>query len=173
VEIERKARIRDYHMKPERGGICPTARLRCQQVLRVPNGRYALPAYRFFLRFLRRHLESSPSYSADWRVVHRKPQNLAASFLLSRRNHRACPPIQRPQKITFAEMHASGVRGLLIYCSDYRCSHWTAISGGRWTDGARLSDSEPPYTCHACGRRGADVRPDWQSAETYAWQGIW
>jgi len=24
----------------------------------------------------------------------------------------------RPQKITFAEMRASGVRGLLVYCSD-------------------------------------------------------
>jgi hypothetical protein len=33
----------------------------------------------------------------------------------------------RPQKITLGEMRASGVRGLLIYCSDYHCSHWTAI----------------------------------------------
>jgi len=35
----------------------------------------------------------------------------------------------RPDKITLGEMRASGVRGLLIYCSDYHCSHWTAISG--------------------------------------------
>jgi hypothetical protein len=37
-----------------------------------------------------------------------------------------------PQKITFGEMRAMGVRGLLVYCSDYHCSHWTrsaAISG--------------------------------------------
>jgi hypothetical protein len=27
------------------------------------------------------------------------------------------------QKITFGEMRASGVRGVLIYCADYRCSH--------------------------------------------------
>jgi hypothetical protein len=27
--------------------------------------------------------------------------------------------LDRPQKITFAEMLASGVRGILIYCSDY------------------------------------------------------
>jgi len=26
----------------------------------------------------------------------------------------------RPQKITFAEMRDMGVRGLLIYCADYR-----------------------------------------------------
>jgi hypothetical protein len=31
------------------------------------------------------------------------------------------------QKITFAEMRASGIRGLLIYCSDYKCGHWTAM----------------------------------------------
>jgi hypothetical protein len=29
-------------------------------------------------------------------------------------------------KITFGEMRASGVRGLLVYCSDYKCSHSTA-----------------------------------------------
>ena len=28
-----------------------------------------------------------------------------------------------PTKITFAEMRDMGVRGLLIYCSDYKCSH--------------------------------------------------
>jgi hypothetical protein len=44
------------------------------------------------------------------------------------------------QKITFADMRASGVRGLLIYCSDYKRSHWTAISGDRWPDDVRLSD---------------------------------
>jgi hypothetical protein len=37
--------------------------------------------------------------------------------------------MERPQKITFAEMRSSGVRGLLVYCSDYRCSHYIAISG--------------------------------------------
>ena len=36
----------------------------------------------------------------------------------------------RPQKITFAEMHESGVRGLLLYCVDYRWSHSIAVSGG-------------------------------------------
>jgi hypothetical protein len=60
------------------------------------------------------------------------------------------------------------VLGLLIYCSDYHRSHWTAISADRWPDDVRLSDNEPRFICQACGRRGADVRPDWQSAEAYA-----
>jgi hypothetical protein len=67
--------------------------------------------------------------------------------------------MERPQKITFAEMRSSGVRGLLVYCSEYRCSHYIAISGDRWPDDVRLSDIEPRFVCTACGRKGADVRP--------------
>jgi hypothetical protein len=66
----------------------------------------------------------------------------------------------RQTKITFAEMREMGVRGLLIYCADYRCSHSIAISGDAWPDDARLSDIEERFTCRACGKRGADVRPD-------------
>jgi hypothetical protein len=69
------------------------------------------------------------------------------------------PETTRQQKITLGEMRASDVRGLLIYCADYRCSHGTAISGDRWPDDFRLSDIEPLFVCQACGRRGADVRP--------------
>src|SRR5271169_6171346 len=69
-------------------------------------------------------------------------------------------PALRQQKITLREMRAAGVHGLLIYCSDYHSSHWTAISGDRWPDDARLSDLEQGFTCQACGRRGADVRPN-------------
>jgi hypothetical protein len=29
----------------------------------------------------------------------------------------------RPQKITFREMRDMGVRGVLVYCADYHCSH--------------------------------------------------
>ena len=67
---------------------------------------------------------------------------------------------ERSQKITFAEMREMGVRGLLIYCADYRCSHSIAISGDAWPDDARLSDIEERFTCRVCGKRGADVRPD-------------
>ena len=66
----------------------------------------------------------------------------------------------RPTKITFAEMRAAGVRGVLIYCSDYKCSHSTAISADLWPDHVRLSDLEARFVCKACGKRGADVRPD-------------
>ena len=75
-------------------------------------------------------------------------------------------PALTRQKITFGEMRAAGVRGLLVYCSDYKCSHGTAISGDRWPDDVRLSDVEPLFTCQVCGQKGADVRPDfsWEEA---------
>jgi hypothetical protein len=66
----------------------------------------------------------------------------------------------RPQNITFADMRDMGVRGLLIYCSDYKCSHLFTMSGDQWRDDMRLSDLEPRFVCKACGKRGADVRPD-------------
>jgi hypothetical protein len=69
------------------------------------------------------------------------------------------------RKITFGEMRSSGVRGVLIYCADYRCSHFTAMDSNRWPDDVRLSDIESLFTCKACGRRGADVRPDWPQAK--------
>ena len=65
----------------------------------------------------------------------------------------------RPEKITMAQMRASGVRGPLVYCNDFTCSHSLAISGDQWPDDVRLSDLEPRFRCTACGKRGADVRP--------------
>ncbi len=57
-------------------------------------------------------------------------------------------------------MRESGVRGVLIYCSDYKCSHSIAIRADKWADDVRLSDLEPRFLCQACGKRGADIRPD-------------
>jgi len=51
-----------------------------------------------------------------------------------------------------------GVRGLLIYCADYRCSHSIAISGDAWPDDARLSDIEERFTCRVCGRISIGAR---------------
>jgi hypothetical protein len=36
-----------------------------------------------------------------------------------------------PQKITFGEMRASGVRDVLIYCRDHRCSHHVETNASR------------------------------------------
>ena len=56
-------------------------------------------------------------------------------------------------------MRLSGCRRLLVYCADYRCTHHVEIDAGHWPDEVRLSGLEPKFTCQACGKRGADVRP--------------
>jgi hypothetical protein len=51
-----------------------------------------------------------------------------------------------PTKITFGDMRESGVRGVLIYCSDYHCSHSIALMADRWPDDVRL------FRCRAAFR---------------------
>jgi len=71
----------------------------------------------------------------------------------------------REQKITLGEMRSrGGPRRLIVYCSDFKCSHSVVVDAGRWGDDVRLSDLEPRFTCKACGRRGADVRPLFERA---------
>jgi hypothetical protein len=55
--------------------------------------------------------------------------------------------MDQPQKITFAELRDMGVRGILVYCADYRCSHSVAMSADEWPDDLRLSDIEDRFTC--------------------------
>jgi hypothetical protein len=50
--------------------------------------------------------------------------------------------MEQPQKITFGEMREMGVRGVLVYCADYRCSHSVALCADQWPDAMRLSDLE-------------------------------
>jgi hypothetical protein len=55
-------------------------------------------------------------------------------------------------KITLGAVRSTGVHGLLIYCSDYHCSHSTAISADQWPD--HIPDLEQLFVCQACAQRG-------------------
>ena len=68
------------------------------------------------------------------------------------------------QKITFGEMHEFGVRSVLVYCCDYRCSHHIEMEADCWPDHLRLSDIEERFVCQRCGKRGAAVRPKFSHA---------
>jgi hypothetical protein len=73
----------------------------------------------------------------------------------------------REQKITLGEMRQSGVHGILVYCSDYRCSHLVKLGldkVDRWGESTRLSDLESRFRCTLCGTGGADIRPDFAPA---------
>lgn len=56
-----------------------------------------------------------------------------------------------PQKITLGEMRAMGVRGLLIYCADYRCGHSVTIDSEAADNGYAVPLRE--WTVFLCGRR--------------------
>jgi hypothetical protein len=62
--------------------------------------------------------------------------------------------VERPQKITLGEMRASGVRGVLIYCSDFQCSHWIRMiadqSCGQATPPVQTGDIPSRETSHLC-----------------------
>jgi hypothetical protein len=68
-----------------------------------------------------------------------------------------------PEKISFAEMRAAGMRGIVVCCSNDRCGLWIRLNVDQWADGVHLSDIEPGIVCMICGRRGVNVRPDWRS----------
>ena len=61
------------------------------------------------------------------------------------------------------EMRESGVFGVVVFCSNYQCSHSVAPPADRWSDDVRLSDIEPQFVCKLCGKC-ADVRPNFQHA---------
>ena len=60
------------------------------------------------------------------------------------------------QKITFGEMRASGVRDVLIYCRDHRCSHHIETNADGWADDVRRSDIEPNLIYTRWGGRSVD-----------------
>jgi hypothetical protein len=55
--------------------------------------------------------------------------------------------------------------GASSIAKDYLCSRSQALSAERWADDVRLSDIEGQFVCSACGKRGADVRPDFDCNE--------
>jgi hypothetical protein len=73
--------------------------------------------------------------------------------------------MQRTQKITLGEMRAgNGPTRLIVYCSDFKCSHSIIVDAKPWSDEIRLADLEPRFTRKACGQRGADARPLFERA---------
>jgi hypothetical protein len=65
---------------------------------------------------------------------------------------RSCPP----EKIIRRDALLRCARGLLVYCADYRCSYYIAVTADQWADDVRISDIEARFVCTACGRRGAN-----------------
>lgn len=68
--------------------------------------------------------------------------------------------VKHPEKITLGKRREMGIRGLLVYCLDYKAAKMSksAPTNGRITSGFPISS--PLFLCQACGRKGAEVRAD-------------
>jgi hypothetical protein len=77
--------------------------------------------------------------------------------------------IRQPQKITFGEMRETGTRGLLVYCSEYKCGHMMKIApadADRWPDDMRLSDLQPNVSGSVEANMVAKVRAELDKLKT-------
>jgi hypothetical protein len=81
--------------------------------------------------------------------------------------------MRRRQKITFSEMRQMGVRGVLIYCSDYHCSHSTLVDADRWPDQVAVVRYRAAIRLQGLReqgrRRPAGLRSDPQEARLMPW----
>jgi hypothetical protein len=68
--------------------------------------------------------------------------------------------VDRPVEITFAKMRDSGVREILIYCSDYRCSNSMLLMADHRPGDVRLANIEMRFVCSVCGKRAVEIRPN-------------
>jgi hypothetical protein len=59
----------------------------------------------------------------------------------------------RPDKITFADMRAAGVSRVLVYCSDYRCSHSLAVMADHCPISSRGLSVQPAASAGAARMR--------------------
>ncbi|WP_063958205.1 hypothetical protein [Bradyrhizobium manausense] len=63
-------------------------------------------------------------------------------------------------KITLGDLRSTGVRVLIVFCEDYRCSHNVKLAAeyvDRWPNELRISQLEPRFVCTACGMRGSCI----------------
>jgi hypothetical protein len=66
------------------------------------------------------------------------------------------------EPITLGHLRSHGCRDLLAYCEAIDCHHRTIMNADHLPDDLPIRSLGPRMVCGRCGRRGADVRPDWR-----------
>ena len=64
----------------------------------------------------------------------------------------------------------NGPTRLIVYGSDFKCSHSVVVSP--LGDDVRFSDLDTQFTCNVCGRRGAHVRPLFETCRHGHWLNV-
>jgi len=55
----------------------------------------------------------------------------------------------------------SGMRSVLVYCSNPACHHKAEIDASGFPDEVTFGDLQPRMLCTVCNHRGGDVSPSW------------
>ena len=69
------------------------------------------------------------------------------------------------QRIRFASERSPPTAPTGFMSQDHRCSHHVETNADGWGDDVRLSDIEDKFAYTVCGRRGADIRPNFPDAK--------
>ncbi|MGA8935447.1 MAG: hypothetical protein WB522_14385 [Pseudolabrys sp.] len=80
--------------------------------------------------------------------------------------------------VTIASLRPHGVRQLLAYCrgkreGDWPCHHSGELPIEQFSAEETLRDIERRCRCTLCGRRRADLRPDYSRQQTTLYGGGW
>jgi len=62
---------------------------------------------------------------------------------------------------TVGRLKGHGVTHLLIFCGRPECRNESKVPIERFPDDTEILSIGPRMRCRRCGRKGADVRPDW------------
>ena len=69
-------------------------------------------------------------------------------------------PMTQPG-ITVHEATRVGAKAFLVSCTAHGCTHHSYIPASLLSPDLRIKTLEPRCRCTACGKLGADVRPDY------------
>ena len=73
-----------------------------------------------------------------------------------------------PPPMSFYNMRANGVRSLIVICTNATCRHEAIVNVDGQSDDAFVPAFGRLMRCQKCGRRGADVRPNWNERNAQA-----
>ena len=71
-------------------------------------------------------------------------------------------PVSHTSKsVTLGHIRSHGCRDVLVYCRDIVCNHSAKMNADHLGDHTPVRSLGARMACTKCGRRGAEVRPDW------------
>jgi hypothetical protein len=95
--------------------------------------------------------------SGSWRIKRPHREDLPNNERRPRREP------DEPRRANIGHCRAHDLTHLLIYCTNFPvfCYHDARMPIDRFSDDAMLDDIQARCRCTKCGKKGAEIRPDW------------